>query len=163
MLWRQTHKRDQRARLLADRHYSRVRRGSPQFAPPGSCLVLVTPEYDALWVTSWQKHAMHAWAGAWNCSLFRNESGNKASLLIRDAVAATRAHYGDPPPQGMITFIDIRKIRPIKVRGVWKYGWTWGKAGFDVAGVSDGGLLVLQMLPHQMPEPVEVLREVSEV
>ncbi len=152
MIWVKTHRRDQKARELADRHYSRVKRGSPQFAPPGSCLILVTPEYNALWVTSVQKYATHAWAGAWNCALFRNESSHKASELIREAVAATRAYYGEPPPQGMVTFIDIRKVRPIKVRGRWVYGWTFMRAGFRIAGVTDGGLLALQLLPEDMPD-----------
>jgi hypothetical protein len=52
----------------------------------------------------------------------------------------------------MVTFIDIRKVRPIKVRGRWVYGWTFMRAGFRIAGVTDGGLLALQLLPEDMPD-----------
>ena len=90
MLWARSHRADKRALPLADRHYNRQKIGSPQFVPPGSCCVFLTPAADALWVTSAPiaAYVKHAWAGAWVCSLFRNESGHKASELIRDARAA---------------------------------------------------------------------------
>ena len=40
------------------------------------------------------------------------------------------------------------------VRGVKVWGWTYLKAGFVVAGETQGGLLALQLLPERMPEPV---------
>ena len=55
MEWMITHQADKRACRLADRHYSRKTRGAPQFVPPGRSLVLLTPEADALWVSSWPK------------------------------------------------------------------------------------------------------------
>lgn len=125
MIWSLSHRADPAALPLADRHYNRQKPGTPQFVPPGRCMVLLTVCQRALWVTSWPfpEFVRHAWAGAWVCSCFRNEGAGIASELIRDAVAATRAFYGDPPSLGMVTFIDRRKVRPIKVRGVE----TWGR------------------------------------
>lgn len=71
--------------------------------------------------------------------------------MIREAVAATRAHYGDPPLLGMVTFIDRDKVRPIKVHGADVWGWTYRKAGFVEAGETKGGLLALQLHPDMMP------------
>ena len=113
MDWIRVTRADRRAAELADRHYSRQSIGSAQFVPPGRCLVLLTPDASALWVTSWPRASFvkHAWAGAWMCSLFRNEDPSRylSSELISDAVAATRAHFGKPPTLGMVTFVDALK------------------------------------------------------
>ena len=148
-----SHRADPAARVLADRHYNRQKIGTPQFAPTGSCAVFVTDCGRAFWITSaplaeWVKHA---WAGAWICSAFRNEGAGLASELIREAVSASRAHYGEPPVLGMVTFIDRKAIRPTKVRGESVWGWTYRKAGFVDAGETKGGLLALQLWPDAMP------------
>ncbi len=152
MTWTLSHRADKAALPLADRHYNRQKIGSPQFVPPGSCLVLLAPDPDggALWVTSWPKseYVKHAWAGAWMNSLFRRESGPRASDLIREAVAATRWFYGTPPPLGMVTFVDQNKVRHKR-----DCGRCYRRAGFALAGNTKGGLLALQLLPAGMPEP----------
>ena len=153
--WCVSHRADPAAARLADRHYNRQKIGTPQFAPTGSCAVFLTDCGRAFWITSaplaeWVKHA---WAGAWVCSAFRSEGAGRASELIRQAVAATRAHYGEPPDLGMVTFIDRRKVRPTMVRGEPTWGWTYRKAGFVYAGETKGGLMVMQMLPPEMPAP----------
>lgn len=156
MIWSLSHRADKAALPLADRHYNRQKIGSPQFVPPGRCLVLLAPDTEggALWVTSWPfaQYVKHAWAGAWMNSLFRRESGPVASEMIREAVAITRWHYGEPPPLGMVTFIDRGKVHRKR-----DFGRCYRKAGFEVAGETKGGLLVLQMLPEQMPEPTAPL------
>src|SRR5215213_4045554 len=105
-----SHRADTRSRLIADRHYNRQKVGTRQFVPPGRCLVLYakTPAGQAVWVTSWPfaQYVKHQWGGAWLCSAFRNEGAAAASTLITEAVAATRAFYGEPPPLGMVTFLD---------------------------------------------------------
>lgn len=151
MIWRLVTRTDPRAVAIADRHYSRQKVGALHFVPPGRSVVLLAP--DALWATSWPKYAQHAWAGAWINSLFRNESNVIASTLIRQAIAATRAVFGEPPEQGMITFIDPRYVKPTPVRGQKVYGWTYRKAGFHPIGETAKGLLVFQLLPAEMPEP----------
>lgn len=110
----------------------------------------------AYWVTSFPfaEYVKHAWAGAWVCSAFRREGGNvPASEMIRQAVAATRAHFGDPPPLGMITFIDKKRVPPLHTRKGDVWGYTYRKAGFREVGHTKGGLLALQLLPADMPPP----------
>ena len=155
MRWKMSDRYDPITAKLADRHYNRQKVGSPQFVPPGRCLVLRSDDDKAFWVTSWPfaEYVRHAWAGAWVCSAFRSEGAGKASELIKQAVAATLAYYGEPPPLGMITFIDMKKVRPIKVRGALTWGRTWELAGFQLAGKTKGGLLAMQLLPERMPEP----------
>lgn len=151
--WCVSHRADPAAARLADRHYNRQKIGSPQFAPTGSCVVFLSDCGRAFWITSFPlaEWVKHAWAGAWVCSAFRSEGAGVASELIRQAVAATRAHYGDPPPLGMITFIDRKKVKPTMVRGVPTWGWSYRKAGFIDAGETKGGLLAMQLRPDAMP------------
>ena len=157
--WCVSHRADPAAARLADRHYNRQKIGAPQFAPTGSCAVFVTACGRAFWVTSAPKAewVKHAWAGAWLCSAFRSEGAGRASDLIRAAVAATRAHYGEPPALGIVTFIDVRRVAPIIVRGEMTWGWTWRKAGFRRVGTTKGGLIAMQMLPEDMPSPCPAL------
>lgn len=157
MIWHLSNRADPFAADIADRHYSRQKIGAPQFVPPGSCCVFTarTPTGRAYWVTSapLAEFVQHAWAGAWLCSAFRNEGAGVASRMIVEAVAATLAFYGQPPPLGMVTFIDRAKVRPTLVRGRKTWGWTFLRAGFRVAGETKGGLLALQILPADMPAP----------
>lgn len=161
--WRLSHRADKAALPLADRHYNRQKVGSPQFVPPGRCVVLLTECQRALWVTSWPfaEYVRHAWAGAWVCSLFRNEGAGRASDLITSAVAATRSIFGEPPALGMVTFISRKHVRPTRVRGRSVWGWTWAQAGFEHCGETKGGLMAMQMLPDAMPPahaPIEPQR-----
>jgi len=151
-IWELSHRADPRAAALADRHYSRQKIGSPQFVPPGRCLVLFakTATGQAYWVTSWPfaEYVKHAWAGAWMCSAFRNEGAGLSSDMIRAAVSHTRAFYGEPPPPGMVTFVDSRRVRQTQ-----RPGWCFRKAGFEPVGHTKGGLVALQLLPPDMPPP----------
>jgi hypothetical protein len=150
MQWRLSHRADPEAVRIADRHYNRQKIGSPQFVPPGRCFVLLTAGADALWVTSWPfaEYVRHAWAGAWVNSLFRNESEALSSTLIREAVAATLWRYGKPPPLGMVTFVDADKVRRKR-----DPGRCYLRAGFRCVGETKGGLVALQLLPADMPDP----------
>lgn len=153
--WCMSHRFDPAAAAIADRHYNRRKIGSPQFVPPGRCAVFLTDDGRAVWVTSWPfaEFVKHAWPGAWVCSLFRSEGAGRASTLIVQAVAATRAVYGDAPALGMLTFVNRAKVRPTIVRGAPVWGWTYLKAGFHVCGETKGGLLALQMDRGDMPAP----------
>ena len=159
MLWGLSHRADPKARALADRHYNRQKIGSPQFVPPGRCLVLYGSNVfgEAFWVTSWPfgEYVRHAWPGAWVCSAFRNEGLGQASDLIRQAVAVTRFRYTEAPAQGMVSFLDRSKVAPIIVRGTKKWGRTWEMAGFRHVGETKGGLMAMQILAPDMPEPQE--------
>jgi hypothetical protein len=148
MNWHLSHRFDAQVVPIADRHYNRGKIGSPQFAPPGRCMVLKTIAADAFWITSWPfaEYVRHAWAGAWVCSAFRNESAYLSSDLIRQAVAATLWTYGDAPALGMVTFVDTTKVRHKR-----DPGRCYRKAGFVPCGYTQGGLVALQLLPAAMP------------
>lgn len=149
MKWHMSDRGDPRAAQIADRHYNRQKIGSPQFVPPGSCLVLLTEKADALWITSapYAEFVRHAWAGAWVCSCFRNESSMLSSELITDAVAATRWFYGNPPDLGFITFVDTSKVKSTNP------GYCYKMAGWSHVGYTQGGLVALQLLTEAMPAP----------
>lgn len=166
MNWRLSDRADPVAKRIADRHYNRQNPDAAQFVPPGRCLVLVSRDSDALWITSYPfpEFVQHAWAGAWVCSVFRNEGPLLSSDLIREAVAVTRSMW--PTPElGMITFVDRSKVRRKR-----DPGRCFRRAGFRDAICSahmifptasycaacnsktKGGLIALQLLPSEMPE-----------
>lgn len=144
--WRLSDRADPAALPLADRHYNRQHVGSPQFVPPGRCLVLLTYDRTALWVTSWPfaEYVRHAWGGAWVNSLFRNEGPHLSSDLNRFAVAHTRAVWPDVPALGMVSFVDPSKTEPKEVPG-----WCYRRAGWTHVGETKAGLLVFQQLPDR--------------
>lgn len=157
MRWRLSHRADPVANRIAKRHYNCQSPNSAQFVKPGSCLVLLAG--PALWVSSapYARFVKHAWAGAWECSTFRNEGALIGSELIREAVAATLHHYGEPPALGMITFINPRRVTGYFVRTTrgreLRWGYSFWKAGFEFCGWTKGGLYAMQMLPSAMPAP----------
>ena len=152
MRWRLSNRADPTARVIADRHYNRQKIGTPQFVPPGRCLVLLSEVGGgALWVTSWPfaEYTKHAWAGAWVNSCFRNEGAGLSSELIREAIAVTRWRWPEVPELGMITFVDAGKVR--KKRDP---GRCYRKAGFKHVGFTKGGLWAFQLTEEAMPEPL---------
>lgn len=153
MRWFASYRADELALPIADRHYNRQHVGSPQFVPPGRCLVLLTERPDALWVTSWPlaQYTHHDWPGAWVCSCFRNEGQYLSSDLIREAVAATRSKW-KPPLEGMITFVDSSKVRRKR-----DPGRCFIRAGFKICGITKGGLIALHLDICDMPAPLSPL------
>lgn len=147
--WFRSWRADPRARPLADRHYNRQKVGSPQFVPPGRCVVYLTEDAGAVWVTSWPiaRYVKHAWAGAMVNSLFRREVGPLASDLIVAACAATRAHWPDLPPLGIISFVD-----PAKTRRKRDPGRCYRRAGWTHVGHTAAGLLAFQLRPEDFPQ-----------
>jgi hypothetical protein len=151
--WRLSYRADPIGADIADRHYNRQSVGAPQFVPPGTCLVLLSDDDLSLWVTSWPKaeYVMHAWPGAWVNSTFRREGGDmQASDMIRLAVAHTRHKWPDVPELGMVTMVDASKVKHKR-----DPGRCYAKAGFRRVGSTKSGLLVWQLLPEDMPEPLE--------
>lgn len=172
MRWCLSHRAERRTRIIADRHYNRQKPGTRQFVPPGRCLVLISDDGRGAWITSWPfaEYVRHAWPGAWVNSLFRNEGAGLSSELIREAVAATRAYFGEPPALGMVSFID-----PDKTKHKRDPGRCYKRAGFVCAeclrpkcngyrrptrgaegptyrcGWTKGGLRALRLLPEAMP------------
>jgi hypothetical protein len=149
--WLLSHRYDAVAAALADRHYSRRKHGAPQFSPPGKLIVLVTD--GAAWTTIGQAHQKHRWPGAWMNSLFRRERGPLASLLIREACAASRALWGDPPAVGMVSFVDAAKVRAKR-----DPGYCYLKAGFERDGETSHGLLAFRLPADRFPPAEQPLR-----
>ena len=128
---------------LADRHYNRQQPGTPQFVPPGRCVVLKTHDRRAVWVTSFPRFVLHRWSGAWINTLFRNEGAGLSSELILEALAVTLHVWEVLPSAGCITFVDPAAVRPKR-----DPGRCYRRAGFEPVAVTGKGLLVLQLLPH---------------
>lgn len=153
-MWHVSWKADPVANAVAKRHYTCQSPQSKQFVPPGRALVLRTLDGGAVWVTSWPmaEYVRHAWAGAWTCSLFRNERPDLylSSALIREAVAITRDHFGIVPEHGMVTFINRDMTRPKR-----NPGYCYLMAGFTPLAqrTKDLGLYVVQMREEAMPDP----------
>lgn len=152
MKWILSHRADQETRKIADRHYNRQKKGTPQFVPPGRCLVLRSVSNDAFWITSWPfaEYVMHRWAGAMVCSAFRNEGEHLSSDLIREALSCTRWKWNDLPELGMVTFVDPKKVRKKR-----DFGRCFRKAGFFEDGETVGGLVALRILPDDFPKASE--------
>lgn len=151
--WIKSHRFPVKGVAIADRHYNRQKVGSPQFVPPGSCVVYRLAEGSGLWVTSYPKaeFTKHAWAGAWVNTLFRNESPDLhlSSELITAAVAATLAEWPTPPDLGIVSFVDADKTRRKR-----DPGRCYRKAGWEHVGFTkQAHLYVFQLLPEAMPEP----------
>ena len=151
MIWACSHRADKEVLPIADRHYNRQKPGTPQFVPPGRCIVLKAA--DMVWVTSWPfaEYVRHAWPGAWVNSCFRKECDGPASEYIREAVSATRFFWPDVPAKGMVTFIDPQHVKPRMIRGRPTWGHSYFKAGFRHVGYTKGGLWAFQLLPAEMP------------
>ena len=149
MHWSISHRADPHARKIADRHYNRQSPGTPQFVPPGRCLVLRTS--TAFWITSWPfaEYVRHAWPGAMVCSAFRNEGNVQSSALIRDALAATAWKWPEIPALGMVTFVNTARVRPKQ-----HPGYCFRMAGFEPCGQTAGGLVALRIAPDRWPEAV---------
>jgi hypothetical protein len=154
MHWYRSWRADPVVRALADRHYSRKTPGASQFSPPGRNLTLRTLAGDAAWVTAWPlpEYVKHEWGDCWTCTIFRNEGAVLSSLLVSQAVAATRSTWETQgiPEGGFLTFVDAGKVRRKR-----DPGRCFRKAGFEPVGfTSDRGLVVLQLPPERLPEPV---------
>lgn len=141
MHWHLVRKTDIRARMLADRHYSRQQPGTREFCPPGNSIVLIIPNgfgASALWCSHRpDPRANLAIPRAdgyvyWDNPYFRNESGIQSSLLIREALAITRYLWSDllMCDDGFHSFVNPKHVRPIKRRGEWFYGYCFYAAGF---------------------------------
>jgi hypothetical protein len=110
--WVKRSQTDGAVNALADRHYSRRRPGSGQVGGPGRKLILVTPDEQALWVTTWPypERSMDG-LDAWRCTYFRNEGDALSSDLIRAAMSHTADYFDGTPADGWLTWIEPGKVR----------------------------------------------------
>ena len=169
--WYQVSPVDVRARLIADRHYSRQTPGAREFCRPGNKIVLLH-FVEGKPVAVWASQRPDPSSGitrddgldAWDCSIFRNEGAKiKSSELIKEAVAITLGKWADIlPVDGFITTVNPRKVRPIKQRGRLIWGYCFLKAGFRRIGetkVRQLGLLQLPLDELREIQPLAPMRE----
>jgi hypothetical protein len=145
--WTRVTKFDRRSAALADRHYSRRTVGSNQIMPPGQTLILLSAEADAVFGW-WRPHpasgikAMNGLDG-WTCTIFRNESPARSSALILEAERELVATGVDIGPDGFITYVWDKRVKPTN-----QPGWCFIKAGWRATGRSaDGKKTLLQKAP----------------
>ncbi|MEM6280552.1 MAG: hypothetical protein AAF787_00045 [Chloroflexota bacterium] len=124
---------------LFARHYSSDERKRSLwlrhgFAGPGEKMTLITPNHDALFAWRLERHRQDELTGI-ECSVFRNESAERSSVLIQDAMLLARLRWGDVP---MFTFVDARKVRSRNP------GYCFKCAGWKHTGHTGKGLHVLQ-------------------
>lgn len=118
--WKHVAHNDGRARVLADRHYSRQTIGAAEFTPPGNKIVLLGKDGLALWAIQRSdpdsKVIRADGFKCWNNVLFRSERPKKikpyASHLIREAIAICVGLWPDLPEDGLHTFIDPKHVDP---------------------------------------------------
>lgn len=121
------------ARLLADKHYSRKSKGANLFVGPGEKIVLVTLNYDALFV--WRLSVLREdnQAGV-ECSIFRNESNILSSELIKEAMSLAWERW---PGMRLFTYVADSKIKSINP------GCCFKKAGWRKCGRNKSGKLTI--------------------
>ena len=131
----QTIKFDAECAAMADRHYSRQRIGSPQFAPPGETLILRDNHCTVLFVWCRQLQARADGQEGVNCTIFRNESNRLSSEIILEAEDYAVGRWGNI--RGF-TYIDSSKIRSKNP------GCCFKKAAWKRCGISANGKLLLE-------------------
>jgi hypothetical protein len=139
VVWMETHDADPHARALADRHYSRKTRGATHFCGPGEKMVLITPDYRALFV--WRKNRVR-WDGqeGVECTIFRNEGAHISSELIKEAVRLAKKRW---PGARLFTYVWPSAIKSTDP------GFCFKRAGWRVVGWNRGKrrkLLLLEAL-----------------
>lgn len=135
MPWIITKDGDSFARQLADRHYSRKKKGAALFCGPGEHLVLVTPDYRALFVWRKSVYRKDGQTGV-ECTLFRNEGPILSSTLILEAEKFARQKW---PGERLFTYVWDAKVKSTNP------GCCFQKAGWRKCGRNkDGRLTILE-------------------
>ena len=136
-IWYLTRDGDYCCLELYRRHYSSRKykdgRRPGKFVGPGQQIVLRTWEGDAVFV--WRKFTDRSGQKGVNCSLFRNESKHKSSVLIRQADQIADFAW---PGERHYTYVNAKSIRSTNP------GFCFIKAGWRRCGKTKGGLIVLE-------------------
>ncbi|RJG46515.1 hypothetical protein D3Y55_21210 [Mesorhizobium sp. DCY119] len=136
-LWYLTKDGDRTCLDLYERHYScyRYRDGRKRvlFAGPGEKIVLRTGDGDAMFV--WRKFIDASGEQGINCAVFRNESPNLASDLIRQADAIADHCW---PGERHYTYVNSKAVRSRNP------GFCFVAAGWRRCGLTKGGLLIME-------------------
>lgn len=126
-----------------------------RFVGPGSPLVLITPESDAIF--GWRKfiddcidpRTGQRQQGV-NCAFFRNEGPLRSSLMILEA---ERLAWQKWPGQRLYTYVNPECILSENP------GYCFKCAGWTLAGKTKGGLLILEKLCADSSDIVQRLAD----
>ncbi len=138
-LWVEANDGDPTAYRMYRRHYSSGKNKKPKirlFVGPGEKMVLVGFMFPALFV--WRKFIDDSGQTGVNCAVFRNESPNRSSGLIVDAMVWAWKRW---PSQRLYTTVNAEKIRSVNP------GYCFKMAGWKVCGETKRGLLILEYHP----------------
>ena len=136
-LWWLTKDGDLDCLALYERHYSAYQykdgRQRKLFVGPGEKLVLRTERADALFV--WRKFIDDSGQDGINCAVFRNESPNRSSDLIRQADSIADCLWPDSRHYTFVRAEAVKSSNP---------GFCFLKAGWRRCGRTKGGLVILE-------------------
>ncbi len=135
--WYETRDGDPQAAALFQRHYSCIQvkttGNRARFAGPGEHLVLIDGAGTALFVWRRERFRLDGQHGI-NCSVFRNESAERSSALIEEAMEVAWSRW---PGERLFTFVDARKVMSTNP------GYCFLCAGWRRCGVSQNHALVI--------------------
>jgi hypothetical protein len=119
---------------MADRHYSRRTKGSPQFLNNGRKIVIRDAAGDVLfgWIYPYPALRLDRQTG-YNCAIFRNESSRRSSDIILECEGIAIARWG---PNRMYTYVNPAKIRSRNP------GFCFKQAGWRNVRHEDGSLVL---------------------
>lgn len=143
--WLRSHDHDPDIRALADRHYSRKKRGAYKYVGIGEYEALKTQDGKAafIWRKSRDDLRLDSQIGV-ECTLFRNEAPEKyrSSDLIREAVEIARRRWG--PGIRLFTYVN-----PTKIRSTYP-GYCFISAGWTTLPERSiyQNLVILELLPE---------------
>jgi len=140
-LWVLTLDGDTGAKRIFDRHYSKYHyrdgRNPSLFVGPGSKIVLVLPDYTALFV--WRNFISKDSQEGVNCAAFRNESRYLSSDLILEAEQWAWEKW---PGERLYTYVNPTKIKSDNP------GYCFKCAGWKICGETKvNKLLIMEKLP----------------
>ena len=136
-----TNRFDPEMAAFADRHYSRRKKGSKQYAGNGSDICLRNNEGTVLFVWLLQQFRRDGQQG-FNCSKFRNETLLLSSSLILEAEQFVVKAWG---PGRAYTYIDPKEVKSSNP------GYCFKKAGWRFAGYSSTGKHILEKVLECKP------------
>lgn len=121
---------------LFNRHYSKHwykdGRVYSRFVGPGERIVLIGKNNDALFV--WKKFKDASGQKGINCSIFRNESNELSSYLIRQAEEIANRKW---PGERFYTYVNPRKIKSKNP------GYCFKMAGWNICGETKARKLLI--------------------
>lgn|SRR3990167_1487158 len=140
------------ARDIFNRHYSRHfyadGRKPKLFVGPGEKMVLMTPDFKALFV--WRKFISGDGQRGVNCAVFRNEGNYLSSDLILEA---EQLAWNTWPNERLYTYVNPKGIKSSNP------GYCFLKAGWAKVGITKvNKLIILAKMPsgHLTPAAAEL-------